>query len=246
MEKFIRSRDFMKSTFGEDFESDQQKLLPQPPLQKPYDIDSQLIDLPKVHKNIITKPDIYDCIIDRKSHREYKNDALTIEELSYLLWMTQGVKEIRGDNYAAIRPVPSAGARHPFETYLSINNVDKLKKGIYRYLALEHKLILLKEEDDLYTKLTNATNGQRFAGSAPVNFIWTCIPYRGEWRYTDRAYKVMLIDAGHIGHALYIACETIRLGTCAIAAYDQQLMDELIEVDGEDEFVVYMSPVGKV
>lgn len=246
MEKFIRSRDLMKSTFSEDYESDQQKLLPQPPLQKPYDVDYQLIDLPKVDKKIITKPDIYDCILDRKSYREYKNDALTLEELSYLLWMTQGVKEIRGDNYAAIRPVPSAGARHPFETYLSINNVDKLKKGIYRYLALEHKLILLKEEDDLYTKLTNGTNGQKFAGSAPVNFIWSCIPYRGEWRYTDRAYRVMLIDAGHIGHALYIACETIGLGTCAIAAYDQQLMDELIDVDGEDEFVVYMSPVGKV
>lgn len=246
MEKFIRSRDIMKSTFSEDYESDQQKLLPQPPLQKPYDADCQLIDLPKVDKDIITKPDIYDCIIDRKSHREYNSDALSIEELSYLLWMTQGVKEIRGDNYAAIRPTPSAGARHPFETYLSIDNVDGLKKGIYRYLALEHKLLLLKEEDDLYTKLTNGANGQKFAGAAPVNFIWSCIPYRGEWRYTDRAYKVMLIDAGHIGHALYIACETIGLGTCAIAAYDQQLMDELIEVDGEDEFVVYMSPVGKV
>lgn len=246
MEKHIQNRKFMKSNFNEDSESDQAKQLPQPPLQKPYDVNCQIIDLPKVDKGIIIKKDIYDCVIDRKSHREYLKKALTLEELSYLLWMTQGVKEIRGDNYATIRPAASAGARHPFETYLSIDNVEGLNKGIYRYLALEHKLILLNQEENLYTKISEATLGQKFAGSAPVNFIWSCIPYRGEWRYTNRSHKVMLIDAGHICQALYLACETIGLGTCAIAAYDQKLMDELISVDGEDEFVVYMAPVGKV
>lgn len=246
MEKFIHNRNFMKSNFNEEFESDQQKQLPQPALQKPYEADSKIIDLPKADKSIICKTDIYDCIIDRKSNREYIKKALTIEELSYLLWMTQGVKDIRGDNYATIRPVASAGARHPFETYLSVDNVDGLKKGIYRYLALEHKLILIKEENNIYTRITNGTLGQKFAGSAPVNFIWSCIPYRGEWRYTSQSHKAMLIDAGHICQALYLACETIGLGTCAIATYDQKLMDELVDIDGEDEFVVYMAPVGKV
>lgn len=246
MNTYEQNRNFMKSNFNEDVETDQMKGLPQPPLEKPYNENDVTIDLPKVDKNIIKTQDIYDCIINRKSHREYKNDALTLEELSYLLWMTQGVKDIRGDNYATIRPVASAGARHPFETYLAIDSVEGLNKGIYRYLALEHKLLFLKEENDLYDKLTDGTLGQKFVGTAPVNFIWSCIPYRGEWRYVNRAHKVMLIDAGHICQALYIACETIGLGTCAIAAYNQEFMDKLIDVDGVNEYVVYMAPVGRV
>lgn len=246
MNRYPDNRKFMKSNFGEDAESDQSKGLTQPPLEKPYDTADRLIDLPKADKGIIKKHDIYDCIMDRRSNRVYKNEALTLEELSYLLWMTQGIKEIRGDNYAAVRPVPSAGARHPFETYLAIDNVEGLEKGIYRYIGLEHKLLFIKPEDNLYQMITDGTLGQKFAGSAPVNFIWSCIPYRGEWRYINRSHKVMLLDAGHICQALYLACETIGLGTCAIAAYDQKLMDDMIGVDGTDEYVVYMSPVGRV
>lgn len=246
MKRFTNNRDFMKSKFMEDILSDQQKELPQPSLEKPYENIFEIIQLPKVDKNLIIKHNIHDCVSDRRSHREYKNEALTINELSYLLWSTQGVKEIRGDNYATVRPVPSAGARHPFETYLAITNVEGLKKGIYRYLALEHKLLFLYEEGNLETRIAAGTLGQKFAGTASVNFIWSCIPYRGEWRYDRLSHKVMLIDAGHVCQALYIACEAMGLGTCAIAAYDQGLMDNMIQVDGEDEFVVYMAPVGRV
>lgn len=246
MNRYPGNRKLMKSNFGEDAESDQSKGLTQPPLEKPYDVADRLIDLPEADKGIIKKHDIYDCIMDRKSNRVYKNEALTLEELSYLLWMTQGIKEIRGDNYAAVRPVPSAGARHPFETYLAIDNVEGLEKGIYRYIGLEHKLLFIKPENNLFQMVTDGTLGQKFAGAAPVNFIWSCIPYRGEWRYINRSHKVMLLDAGHICQALYLACETIGLGTCAIAAYDQKLMDDMIGVDGTEEYVVYMSPVGRV
>lgn len=246
MDRFKQNRDFMKSNFMEDFVSDQQKELPQPELQKPYDKDAKIMKLPVVDGSIVKKQDIHKCIMDRKSHREFKKEQLTIDELSYLLWATQGVKEIRGDNYATVRPVASAGARHPFETYLAINNVEGLKKGIYRYLALEHGLLFLYEDKNLKENISEGTLGQKFAGTAAVNFIWSCIPYRGEWRYDRLSHKVMLIDAGHICQALYIACEALGLGNCAIAAYDQNLMDEMVKIDGEDEFVVYMSPVGRV
>lgn len=246
MDRFKQNRDFMKSNFMEDFVSDQQKELPQPELQKPYDKDSKTIKLPVVDGSIVKKQDIHKCIMDRKSYREFKKESLTIGELSYLLWATQGVKEIRGDNYATVRPVASAGARHPFETYLAINNVEGLTKGIYRYLALEHELLFLYEDDKLEENISEGTLGQKFAGTAAVNFIWSCLAYRGEWRYDRLSHKVMLIDAGHVCQALYIACEALGLGNCAIAAYDQGLMDEMVKVDGEDEFVVYMSPVGRV
>ncbi len=239
-------RNFMKSYFGEPIQTDQQKELPQPPLEKPYDINSEIIDLPMVDKSIITKDDIFQCIIDRESHRIYLDEEITLEEVSYLLKMTQGIKEIKGNNYVGLRPVPSAGGRHPFETYLVVLNVQGLRKGVYRYLPLEHKLLFVREEDNLDKKLVEGVNKQRFAANAAVTFIWSCIPYRTEWRYADRTYKIALLDAGHIGQALYLACETIGLGTCAIASYNQKLIDDIIQVDGEDEFAVYISPVGRI
>lgn len=239
-------RNFMKSYFGKAVETDQQKDMPQPPLEKPYDENGEIIDLPIVDRSIITKDDIFQCILDRQSHRNYLNEAITLEELSYILLMTQGIKEIKGNNYVGLRPVPSAGGRHPFETYLVVLNVEGLKKGIYRYLPLEHKIIFIKEEDSLDEKIVEGVNKQKFAGNAAVTFIWACIPYRTEWRYADRTYKIALLDAGHIGQALYLACETIGLGTCAIASYNQKLIDDLIDIDGEDEFAVYISPVGRV
>lgn len=239
-------RNFMKSNFINAIETDQQKNMPQPPLEKPYNKDEQLIDLPEVNKSIITKSDIFDLILDRKSNRVYLNEAITLEQLSYLLTMTQRITEIKGNNYVGLRPVPSAGGRHPYETYLIILNVDSLKKGVYRYLPLEHKLLFIKDEENLDKKIIEAANRQKFAGDAAVTFIWTCIPYRTEWRYGNRTYKIALLDAGHIGQALYLACETIGLGTCAIASYNQKMVDDLILVDGEDEFTVYMSPVGRV
>ncbi|NLC03159.1 MAG: SagB/ThcOx family dehydrogenase [Tissierellia bacterium] len=239
-------RNFMKSYFGKPIQTDQQKELPQPPLEKPYDITSEIIDLPIVDKSIITKDDIFQCIMDRESHRIYLDEEITLQKLSYLLKMTQGIKEIKGNNYVGLRPVPSAGGRHPFETYLVVLNVQGLRKGVYRYLPLEHKLLFVREEGNLDKKLVEGVNKQRFAANAAVTFIWSCIPYRTEWRYADRTYKIALLDAGHIGQALYLACETIGLGTCAIASYNQKLIDDIIQVDGEDEFAVYISPVGRI
>lgn len=246
MENYKINRDTMKSSFTKVIESDQDKGIKQPPLQKPYNENDTLIDLPEISKDILIKDNIYDCIMDRKSNRVYKDEEMTLEELSFLLSTTAHIKEIKGGGYVGMRPIPSAGGRHPFETYLAISNVKDLKKGIYRYLPLEHKLLLIKEDDDISNIVSEGANKQKFVRNAAVTFIWSCIPYRTEWRYAHRSYKVMLLDAGHICHGLYLSCESIGLGTCAIASYNQDFMDELIGIDGEDEFVVYMSPVGKV
>ena len=186
--RFKSNRDFMKSKFHEEIVSDQMKDLKQPPLQKPYKEHSRIITLPKANKNILLKPGFHDCILDRQSNREYGKALITIDELAYLLWTTQGVKEIRGNNYATVRPVPSAGARHPFETYLAVNNVEGLQKGIYRYLPIEHELLFLYEEKNIKDKIIQGTLGQKFAGSAAVTFIWSCVAYRGEWRYDIDLY----------------------------------------------------------
>ncbi len=246
MKGFEQERKMLKSGFTGDMESDQMKGVPQPPLEKPVEPETEVIDLPEVTGDVVKKKDVFQCIMDRKSHRKFKEEPLSMEELAFLLYTTQGVKEVRGNGYASIRPVPSAGARHPFETYIGVTDVRGLEKGVYRYSGLKHQLIKVKSEDGIGEKMTIGARGQRFVGEAPVTFIWTIVPYRGEWRYDKRSHKPMLLDAGHLGHGLYLSAEALNLGTCAIAAYEQKLMDEIVDVDGEEEFVVYMSPVGKV
>jgi SagB-type dehydrogenase family enzyme len=149
-------------------------------------------------------------------------------------------------NFATFRTVPSGGARHPFETYLAVNRVKGLRKGIYRYLALEHKLIYLFDVENLEDKITEVTDGQSFIGKAAVVFMWSCIPYRSEWRYDIAAHKTLLQDSGHLCQNLYLACEAIGCGTVAVGAYNQKAMDEFLRLDGEDEFVIYVAPVGKI
>ena len=250
MDKINNNRNFMKSNYKEmeNIVSDQMRDLPQPPLEKKFDKDGEIIDLTPIEEIKIENDNLIQNIGNRKSHRQYTNKPLTLEELSFLLWASQGVKSVyERDNksYATFRTVPSAGSRHPFETYLLINNVTGLKKGLYRYIAIEHKLIFIRELKNQREKITDATLGQKFTGMAAVVFIWSCVAYRGEWRYNIAAHKAMLLDAGHICQNLYLACEGINAGTCAIAAYDQGKVDNIIEVDGENEFSVYLSPVGK-
>ncbi|MFH0778155.1 MAG: SagB/ThcOx family dehydrogenase, partial [Candidatus Eisenbacteria bacterium] len=132
------------------------------------------------------------------------------------------------------------------ETYLCVLNAKGIKPGIYRYLPLEHELLFEFAEEGLPEKIVEATFNQGFTGQAPVTFIWTTIPYRMEWRYDIAAHKVIAIDAGHVCQNLYLACAAIGCGTCAIAAYSQELVDRLLRVDGQNEFAIYLSAVGKI
>lgn len=244
MSRYKDNRDFMKSRFDMDIDSDQDKDLAQPPLTKTYDENSEIITLPQPDSRML-KDDSLDSILKkRRSHRKFENKIVRIEELSYLLWAAQGVHKNRGNNKATFRPVPSGGARHPFESYIAVNKVEGLRKGIYRYLPIEHEILFIKEVEDIEERLNEASLGQKFIKDASFTLIYSCIPYRTEWRYAELAHKIMLIDLGHIGQNVYMAAEGLNLGTCAIGAYHQELMDDLIELDGEDEFVVYMLPIG--
>jgi SagB-type dehydrogenase family enzyme len=249
MDKVKQQREILKANFGSlaDIETDQKQRLPQPAIQKVVEEGAEIIDLPEATKDVITKSNIFDCLMERQSVRNYSEEALTLEQLSFLLWTTQRVKKVVGKvNFATFRPVASGGARHPFETYLVVNNVEGLKKGIYRYLAIEHKLVYLFSEENMEDKIAEATSGQKFISTAPVVFFWSCIPYRSEWRYHVSAAKTILQDSGHLCQNLYLACEAIGCGTVAIGDYHQEVADKLLRLDGEEEFVIYVAPVGKV
>jgi SagB-type dehydrogenase family enzyme len=241
-------RHFLKDRIREEVDwhnTPQSRREPPPPVQKPAPAGASLIPLPPAEAWQIPPCDLATAIARRQSLRSFAADALRLEELAFLLWSTQGVRA-RLHEAAVLRTVPSAGCRHPFETYLAVLNVDGLAPGIYRYLPLDHALIFEGSPDRLPARLVAAVRGQRFAADAAVTFIWTAIPGRTEWRYAEASCKVIALDAGHVCQNLYLACEAIGAGTCAIAAYQQELADELVGADGSDEFVVYLAPVGRL
>lgn len=243
------SKKFLKANVFKDLnniETDQEKELPQPSVQKSCSPSSVLIDLIPVEDFSCGQMSILDALKKRKTRRLFSEESLSLEELSFLLWSVQGVKKIVNKGYATLRTVPSAGARHPFETYLAVLNVEGLEQGIYRYLPLEHKLLFIGADHNLDSKLDLATLNQRFAKKSAVTFIWTAVPYRTEWRYDIAAPKLIALDAGHVCENLYMSAESINAGVCAIAAYDQDKTDELLNIDGEDEFTVYIAVVGKI
>ena len=242
-------RNFLKDTIRKtiDFRAtDQHRGLPMPPMQSEISDDDLLISLPAPaeFRSVLKKTDLQSLIGQRQSVRRFLDTSLSTAELSWLLWATQGVRN-PSDGAPFLRTVPSAGARHSFNTYLIINRVETLPQGLYRYLPLDHALVYIKKLDAVERTLTAATLGQRFIASGAVVFVWATVPYRMEWRYDLAAHRVILSDAGHICQNLYLACEEIGCGTCAIAAYDQEGMDAILNVDGEEEFTVYLAPVGK-
>ena len=245
-EQTLKYREVLKSAFNkiDKVECDQARGLPRGPLQKPYAEGDTGVELPKPDRSVLKKPDIFACIADRASRRSFADAPLTLAELSYLLWATQGVRKMPNPA-VTLRTVPSGGAMHPFETYLAVYKVTGLEPGLYRYQPLDHKLARLPTPEDLPGKVMKAARNKPFMGNGAAAFLWSVVPYRTEWRYTLEAKRLILQDSGHLCQNLYLACESINCGTCAVGAYDQKLADELLGLDGRDEFVIYMAPVGR-
>lgn len=241
-------RDFLKSyitTPYDDFESDQQLKLPQPPLVKGPMTD-RAFALPRNFEDLEMTDDFLRLLTERKSSRVYTQQNISLLQLSFLLWATQGIKDIRGKSYATLRTVPSGGARHAFETYLLVQHVEGLQPGAYHYLPLNHELEFLHPVEDLPAVISDTLVGQSWANKASVVFYYSFVPYRAEWRYGIWAHRVVLIDAGHVGQNLYLACAALGLGTCAVAAFDMELSDQIFGLDGEEEYTIYTFPVGTI
>jgi SagB-type dehydrogenase family enzyme len=229
----------------EDFVSDQQLRLPQPPLLK-APMTGQVVPLPRNFEDLDLQQDFVALLTERKSSRVYTQQSISLLQLSFMLWASQGIKDIRGRSYATLRTVPSGGARHGFETYLLVQHVEGLQPGAYHYLPVQHQIEFLHKVEEMPAAISLSLEGQGWASKASVVFYWSFLPYRCEWRYGIWAHRVALIDAGHVGQNLYLACAALGLGTCAIAAFDLAVCDSLFGLDGEEEFTVYASPVGTI
>ena len=225
-------------------ESDQSKGLPQPLLELPPVEGRRIIDLPKPEEIDLGHVDLRKVLEGRRSVRAYSEAPFSLGELSWLLWACQGVKEVVG-RPATLRTVPSAGARHPFETYLLLNNVEGLKPGLYRFLATDHKLAVVSLDGDIADRVAESCYRQRFVKTCAATFIFAAVQYRTYWRYGERGYRYMHLDAGHVSQNLYLAAEAIGGGACAIGAFYDEELNGVLGVDGEEQFAIYVTTTGK-
>ncbi len=227
--------------------SDQNRGVASPPVQKAMRPGQSQVHLPADPCGAyVGRIDLAQALAGRRSHRVWRDGAVGLEELGFLLWAVQGKRKGAGSG-SVFRTVPSAGCRHALESYVVINDCPGLQRGLYRYLPLDHSLVLeMAAEPGFTARLHEAVLMQSFVPRAPVVLVWTTIPYRMEWRYMEAAHRVIALDAGHACQNLYLAVQAVGCGTCAVAAFHQQALDEFLGVDGEDEFALYLAPVGKI
>jgi len=210
-------------------------------------IKGEVIMLPSFEG--ITNTTYAELLDSRRSVREYTSKPMSQAELAFMLWSVNGIQRIRND-VATFRPVPSGGARHPFETYITVKNVEGLEPGLYHYLPAENigeKKVTIEHLGNIENyddTITEMVAGQAWAAEAPAILFYTCIPYKAEWRYVHMAHRVVLIDLGHVGQNAMLSAAALGLGSCCMAAYDQKKCDEVIGVDGLNEYTVYAVSVG--
>ena len=238
-------KDFIRLTHYEHLTpSDQSQGVAAPELEIPYTGSGPVIHLPKPVQQKQGTVLLENTLTGRRSIRRFSHAPLSIEELSWLLWCTQGVQQIIPPS--TIRTVPSAGARHPLDTYVLINRVKGLTAGLYRYVALEHAVAQVRIDAKIATLLQEACLGQDMVVTAAVSFFWLADVYRSAWRYSERAWRYVFLDAGHVCQNLYLAAAPLECGVCAIAAFEDAKLNSLLGADGENQFAVYAAVVGKL
>jgi SagB-type dehydrogenase family enzyme len=212
----------------------------QPPLYKEYP-GARVVSLPKprLDGGLSTA----DAIVRRRSAREYSAAAMSLAELSRLLYLSSGIVDDEWGN--PHRSAPSSGALYPIELYPLVHNVDGVEPGVYHYDMRAHALQLVRAGDFREQVVAQGLH-QEYLGQCNVVLFLTMIMQRMRWRYQDRSYRYGLVEAGHIGQNLYLAATSAGLGACAIGAFMDDDINAMLGVDGVEEAAIYMLSAGKV
>jgi SagB-type dehydrogenase family enzyme len=128
---------------------------------------------------------------------------------------------------------------------LLINRVEGLQNGLYRYAAIENQLVHLPAEPGINALITAACLDQSQVATSAATFIWVAMVERMFWRYVERGYRYLHLDAGHACQNLALGAEQIGCGICPIAAFDDDALNGVLGLDGEGQFVIYLASTGK-
>ena len=184
---------------------------------------------------------IEQTLLQRRSVRHYTEEALTLQEVSQLLWSAQGIT-IRPDGRRG-RTAPSAGALFPLETFLTVRNVDGLKPGIYRFMPQKHQLkkVLV---GNVHPQLSEAALGQPWVAQAPINIVIGAVYERATIKYGERGIRYVHMEAGHVGQNISLQVISLNLGTVMVGAFHDDRVHEIINM-ADDEVPLYIIPIGR-
>lgn len=184
-----------------------------------------------------SKVSVEEALLNRRSVRSYKDEALSVTELSQLLWAAQGITSDWGG-----RTAPSAGAKYPLEVFAVVGEVKGLEPGIYQYDPRDHSLITRKK-GDFREDLAKAALEQSSITDAAVDLVVTGIYERTEEKYGERAERYVHIEVGHACQNVYLQAETLKLGTVMIGAFFDDKVAAVLELKDEEPLAIM--PVGK-
>lgn len=182
---------------------------------------------------------IEEALLERRSIREYKDEPMTLSEVSQLLWAAQGITDPRG-----FRTAPSAGATFPLEVYVVVGDVNNLSEGIYKYKPHEHELERVVEGDKR-VELCDAALGQRCVEEGAIVIVFSAVYERTTGRYGDRGVRYVHMEVGHAAQDVYLQAVSLNLGTVVVGAFSDDEVKKIINMPDEER-PLYIMPVGKV
>jgi SagB-type dehydrogenase family enzyme len=186
-------------------------------------------------------------LLDRRTCREFSRRPLELDKLATLLGLSFGVQwwlDVRGVGRVALKTSPSGGARHPIEAYVVALRVQGLQRGLYHYNAATHRLELLRRGANA-AEVVRYLNGQSWFGGAAAVVLMTAVFARTQWKYpAPRAYRVVLIDAGHVCQTFCLLATWLGLAPfCTMALADSKI-ETALAIDGVTESIIYTAGVG--
>jgi SagB-type dehydrogenase family enzyme len=174
----------------------------------------------------------------RRSLRDYRDRALTAQELA---WLVQAATAIT--SAAGYRTAPSAGALYPIETYVAASRVEGIGPGLY-HVGVRAQALEPVRTGSVAGDLMIAGLGQEFLRTAPAVFVLTGLFQRTRWKYHERHYRYICWEGGHVAQNIYLAAEAAGLGACMVGAFLDGMLNGLLRIDGRHEAALGLVAVG--
>ncbi|MBU3901102.1 SagB/ThcOx family dehydrogenase [Patescibacteria group bacterium] len=206
--------------------------------EKNYSFDKDgYMALPEPKKE--SKTSIEEALLKRRSIREYKDEALSLEEISQILWSAQGITAPERGG----RTAPSAGALYPLEIYLVVRKIENLESGVYHYLPEGHEIKQVLEKD-ISGELAIAGLNQMFIKEAPANIVISAVFSRTTSKYGERGNQYVYMEAGHAAENIYLQVESLGLGTVTVGAFSDEEIKRILNL--REEIPLYIMPIGRI
>lgn len=236
---------FIKGTRYPDYSTvDLVLRVPEPPHELPVREGQTVIKLPSPKRFKVPETSVRSAIECWEPVGFFSRSSVSLKELSYLLWCTQGFKRTVAETIQ-LRNVPSSGSRYPLETYFVTGEVDGLETGLYRYLPKSNSIVAERIDSGLPLEMSTASMNFKVVTRAAVTFLWVAVPYRSVWAIGNRGYRSVLIEAGHTCQNLIMAAACFGFEVYPIDMFHDEMIAKLANLDTETQWPVYLAAVGK-